>query len=355
MYKAVILADSISPQGNRLTTMKITFPRFILAEMNTHRMFSRNSASSRAIPFKKMVEMVQENPFIPIAWQKDHKGMQGTEYLTDKEDFGNAVIWCKQDWLKARDIAVEQAQNLNKTGVTKQLCNRLLEPFMWHTVIVTATEWENFFELRCPQYEFVYNDETPSKIFRSKKDCSNWYKDEFSTEDNPYNTDLDWLQINKSQAEIHIQAIAELMYDAYNESTPKKLEAGEWHIPNFGHEWNINKLKSLLLSGNYNDENDITPDINELKIKISTAHNARISYETLGDNPKIDYEADIRLHDMLAKSGHWSPFEHVARAMSEEEESYFYVSDGPNPEDFHSGWCRNFKGFIQYRRLIENG
>jgi hypothetical protein len=57
---------------------------------------------------------------------------------------------------------------------------------------------------------------------------------------------------------------------------------------------------------------------------------------------------------MLAKSGHWSPFEHVARAMSKEEYDYFYVSDGPNPEDFHAGWCRNFKGFIQYRRLIEH-
>ena len=83
MIQARILADSISERGDRITTYLLTFPRIILAEFNTHRAFSRNSASSRAIPFKKMVESVQTNPFIPIAWQKDHKGMQGTEYLSE--------------------------------------------------------------------------------------------------------------------------------------------------------------------------------------------------------------------------------------------------------------------------------
>ena len=151
-FNAQILADSLSPQGDRITTMKITFPRMVLAEFNTHRMFSRNSASSRAIPFKRMVQMVEENPFIPIAWQKDHKGMQGVEYVKD-EDI------CKSIWLKGRNEAVTIAKGLNYSndytgveGVTKQLCNRLLEPFMWHTVIVTATDFSNFFKLRCPEY-----------------------------------------------------------------------------------------------------------------------------------------------------------------------------------------------------------
>ena len=85
--EAKIIADSINQQGDRITTYLLTFPRFILAELNTHRMFSRNSASSRAIPFEKMVKMVQEDPFIPIAWQKDHKGMQGTEYFTNENMF----------------------------------------------------------------------------------------------------------------------------------------------------------------------------------------------------------------------------------------------------------------------------
>jgi len=158
MISAKIIADSKNFQGDRLTTMIVTFPRIILSEFNTHRMFSRNSASSRAIPFDKMVKSVKENPFIPIAWQKDHKGMQGSEYFTDGVDT-NANI---SNWLEGRDRAVATAFWLNEREVTKQLCNRLLEPFMWHTVICTFTEVENFFSLRCPVYEI--DDEMLEKL-----------------------------------------------------------------------------------------------------------------------------------------------------------------------------------------------
>ena len=144
---AKVVADSLSPQGDRLTSLLITFPRIILSEVNTHRMLSKNTSSSRAIPFNKMLEAVQENPFIPIAWQKDHKGMQGNEYLT-----GNLTEY---NWLKARDKAVEQAKILHGLDVTKQLCNRLLEPFMWTTMLITGSKegWDNFFNLRNPVYE----------------------------------------------------------------------------------------------------------------------------------------------------------------------------------------------------------
>jgi thymidylate synthase ThyX len=349
MFNVEILADSLSPQGDRLTTMKITFPRIILAEFNTHRMFSRNSASSRAIPFEKMVKSVEENPFIPIAWQKDHKGMQGTEYITDKND-----IWlAKANWLRARDYAVDYAKHNNEQiGVTKQLCNRLLEPFMWHTVIVTSGKegLENFFNLRCPSYLDKYKSWKDACVVNGSLD----FKASI----------LEKLSNNKSQADIHIQAVAELMWDKINSSTPKQLKSGEWHIPNLGHEWDIHKLKSLLRSGKYNDENEITPDIEILKIKISVAHCARISYTTLGNNPKIDYEADLKLHDILAQSGHWSPFEHVAKAMDYEEYYAFrngklsinnkgvLYDDETDKNTF--GWCRNFRGFIQYRHLIDN-
>ena len=84
MISAKIIADSKNKFGNRITTMIVTFPRIILAEFNTHRMFSRNSASSRAIPTLRMVQTLKENPFIPIAWQEEHKGMQGTNYITDE-------------------------------------------------------------------------------------------------------------------------------------------------------------------------------------------------------------------------------------------------------------------------------
>jgi thymidylate synthase ThyX len=304
--------------------MKITFPRFILAEFNTHRMLSKNSASSRAIPFKKMVKMVEENPFIPIAWQKDHKGMQGTEYWNEPQSNDHT-----DKWLIARDKAVEIASAMNYSGVTKQLCNRLLEPFMWHTVIVTGTEWDNFFNLRCPQYYYEGN----RKTYKSKKELLPILKEDLG---NYEPGAFFWQFINKSQAEIHIQAIAELMWDAYNESTPKYLNEGEWHIPfgdNIDEEW-IN---------NYLDEYDYDKSWLEMfKVKIATARCARISYETLGDNPKIDYEADIRLHDMLLESEHMSPFEHCAKAMTEGELYTFNFK------------CRNFKGFTQYRHIIEN-
>lgn len=148
MIKAEVLAHSENEFNKEIMTMKITMPRIILAEFNTHRAFSRNSASSRAIPFEKMLESVLNNPFIPIAWQKDHKGMQGVEYASERD-----TEVAKSAWLVARNKAIDQAKHLNERGITKQLCNRLLQPFMWHTVIVTATEWENFFALRTPSYE----------------------------------------------------------------------------------------------------------------------------------------------------------------------------------------------------------
>ena len=332
MIQAEIIADSLSPQGNRLTTFIVTFPRIVLAEFNTHRMFSRNSASSRAIPFKKMAQMVQENPFIPIAWQKDHKGMQGTKYLEVKE----GIYGVENHWLAARDKAIGISKVLNKNGVTKQLCNRLLEPFMWHKVIVTSSEegLENFFKLRCPQYE-----DPSGKLFRSRKEYSKHSEWDNSEKWN----DIDWFGCNKSQAEIHIQALAECMWDVYNESTPKKLEEGEWHIP-FGDNFDHEELVSL-----HNRLSESKEPIIKNMLKIAVARCARISYQTLGDNPVIDYERDLQLFERLKKSEHWSPFEHVARAMKDQEyySTHKYQAHGQN------GWCRNFKGFIQYRALID--
>jgi hypothetical protein len=316
-------------------------------------MFSRNSASSRAIPFKKMVKMVEDNPFIPLAFQRDHKGMQGTEYITDEK----IINFKKGVWVNAKNKAVQSAEELfynvsiaksindvkklEGTSVTKQLCNRLLEPFMWHTVIVTSGEegLQNFFELRCPSYLF------DGFKFKSWKDVLEFHKDAPKILEvlSKY-SHIEKLSSNNSQAEIHIQAIAEMMWDAMNESTPKKLKAGEWHLPNFGHEWNSDKLSEIT-------KGDLSKRT-EARIKISTAHNARISYETLGDNPKIDYEADIKLHDRLLAMEHMSPMEHCARAMSDEE-YYGEFSKQEGANNIESGWCRNFKGFIQYRSLVD--
>lgn len=143
-YGARILKDSISASGVRLITMEITFPRFVLAEFNTHRMLSRNSASSRAIPVEKRIAMVKEDPFVPAAFGRNQKGMQAGEALS-----GDEAEAARADWLDACDDAITHAQSLAKRGVHKQLANRLIEPFCWHTVIVSGTEWLNFFALRC--------------------------------------------------------------------------------------------------------------------------------------------------------------------------------------------------------------
>jgi thymidylate synthase ThyX len=123
--------------------MEVTFPRIVLAEFNTHRMFSRNSASSRAIPVEKILKKIEEDPFIPVYWGKNQKGMQANVELSDSEK-----MVAEHTWLRARDKAIKQAKVLLDLGVHKQITNRLLEPWLWHTVIVSATDWENFFALR---------------------------------------------------------------------------------------------------------------------------------------------------------------------------------------------------------------
>jgi len=365
---AQIVADSKNQQGDRITSVLVTFPRIILAELNTHRMLSKNSASSRAIPFNKMVEAVQNNPFIPIAWQKDHKGMQGTEYWTDDDTVTvgegdeyerytkiySATEHFITEWLEARDLAIAQSYELNRLGVTKQLCNRLLEPFMWHTVIVTATEWENFFKLRCPQY--VIEGINGNHPFRSKKDV---YKRMSSNENfmlklNDF-TDLDWLSFNKSQAEIHIQVLAEAMWDAMNESIPKTLQSGQWHIPF------EDKIRDQIHVGGDGLTLEQLQD-EDLVVKISTAMCARTSYTIVGDEKEFSYEKQIALHDRMANAVpfHASPFEHCARAMSNYEYQSFVkgytlpIDDETNYRNtLCEGWCRNYKGFIQYRELLE--
>jgi thymidylate synthase ThyX len=178
-YSARVLLDSVSPAGVRLTTLEVTFPRFVLAEFNTHRVFSRNSASSRAIPTPKLLERVVRDPAVPLEWGRNKAGMSASDALTGKE-----ADEAERVWLAARDGAVAQAQRLLELNVHKQELNRLLEPFLWHTVIVTATEWENFFELR-----------------------------------------------SAPGAQPEIRAAALKMREAMSESEPRAVALGEWHTP----------------------------------------------------------------------------------------------------------------------------
>lgn len=361
---ATIVADSVNQQGDRLTSLLITFPRILLSEINTHRMLSKNTSSSRAIPFKKMVESVQNDPFIPIAWQSKHSGMQGSEYLTGSSE----IKLLENKWLEARDLAVQQAALLENSNVTKQLCNRLLEPFMWTTMLITGSRegWDNFHSLRNPVYEIGVNK------FKSKKDVLDYYSDEPNYIELKNYTDLDWLQLNKGQAEIHMMALAEKIYDAVNESTPKQLKANQWHIP-FEDKINVNDVKEIIinnlkLQGEDYGELEISKWYNEVqheKVKISVAMAARTSYTIIGEEKEIDYKRMIELHDRLLTQDppHSSPLEHCARAMNEEEyysylktngEVLDYTIDGENIYSQRSfGWCGPYKGFISYRHIIE--
>lgn len=369
MFSAKIIADSLSEHGHRLTTFIVTFPRYILAEFNTHRMFSRNSASSRAIPFHKIMESVEKNPFVPIAWQKHHSGMQGTEYFTDPQE----IIRINNNWKDSRYIAIQRAEMLHDLGVTKQICNRELEPYMWHTAIVTATEYENFFALRCPQYWFEPED----KLFRSTKDLTKYWQDSIGTDEPLSFTQLQWLSINKGGAEIHIMKLAEMMWDAMNEHKPSILEPGEWHIP-FGDQINSTSLLDYMQPTTSADENHHR--LMALKMKIATTRCAQISYVIADAEDKpMNYEKMLSRHDKLADDGHWSPFEHPGSMMTTSEyynwsksiivpyedlENYKAthlsgtysiirdIPDGVVVEEY--GWCGNFRGFIQYRKLFLN-
>ena len=330
--EAKIIADSINKQGNRITTMILTFPRFILAELNTHRMFSKNSASSRAIPFKKMIKMCEEDPFIPIAWQSHHSGMQGNEYITNLKKIEHA----KDSWISASKQAILMAKILDNCEITKQLCNRLLEPFMWHTVLLTATEFDNFFNLRCPKYcDKVYT-------YNSKKD---YIKDNDLNSINDVSTDY-WRQINKSGAEIHMQALAESMWDVMNESTPKLLQPGEWHAP-YQDKIDLQELGKITDSYNFTSKKNI-----EARLKICSSRCARLSYMT--QDGAIDYQKDLELYDRLASSGHASPMEHICRVLTDYEYNNLgrSVRNTDGTFSFQKGWVDNFKGFISYRRIL---
>ena len=220
---AIIISDSIS-NGNRITSYLLTVPQIIVKELLRHRMFSFSSSSMRAIPFNKVLGDIRENMFVPLAFQSHHSGMQGSEYLMGEESEK-----AKQQWIESGLRACEEAERLYNLGVTKQLCSRIIEPFGYAKILITATEFENFFELRCPKYTLKGIGGEPTK---SKKDWLDKMKFSSALHPSQYpETIEDWLVINESQAEIHIQALAEAMYDAMNESTPKELKSGEFHLP----------------------------------------------------------------------------------------------------------------------------
>lgn len=177
--KAEIVADSISESGKRITTFFLVYPRMIHSELMTHRVFSRNAASSRAIPVKKFLKMVLDNPAAPVWWGKNQPGMQA------KEELSSWRLWvAKKVWTLASYFAVFFAWLLSKVDLHKQISNRILEPWFYMQTIVTATEFDNFYALR-----------------------------------------------RHKDAQPEIKALADAMWESHNKSSPKLLKQGQWHLP----------------------------------------------------------------------------------------------------------------------------
>lgn len=298
-YAATILADSVGPHGIRLTTMEVTFPRAYLSEFNTHRMLSRNSESSRAIPTELQIERVMNDPYIP-EFAERVKGMGVGSPLV-----GYARTRAQCAWLEARDDAVSAARKLLRTA--KDQANRLLEPFMWHTAIVSATDWDNFFALRC------HSDAAPP-----------------------------------------MQRIAALMRSVMEQSEPVQRGWGEWHLPMLG------DLERQLVCA----EQDMGGRVTYGSF-VSAGRCARSSYST-HHNPETPRESFERWRS-LARAGHWSPAEHPARVCTEEEwqlaldqrEEYVQnclwrrVKVDPVRAGAFEYWG-NFHGWVQLRKHYDN-
>lgn len=340
MIKVEIVADSINQQSDRLISMVLTYPRIIHAEMMTHRMFSRNASSSRAVPVEKMIKAIRENTFCPFEFQKAHKGMQGFEYFT-----GKGKQECIDLWLESAELALQQAEKMKAKGISKQIINRILEPYQYYTMLITGSKecWDNFHSLRNPIYNFSYDGKVPEDVFKSKKEVIRGlgigeYIPELDKTIGEF-TDLDWLKFNKGQAEIHLMDLAEKIYDAMNESTPKQLVSGEWHIP-FEDKMDTTKWDLDLAEGHF--------DFSLAKVKVSTAMAARTSYTVVGDEKEIDYKKMIELHDRLISQDppHSSPMEHTCVCVTDEDYNKSFKGK-------EKGWFRNYKGFKSYRQIIE--
>lgn len=251
MFAKVILASETYETGDEIYTFHCHYPRFIHSEVMTHRAFSRNARSSRAVPVEKMIEEVSMNPVVPWHWHKNCSGMQGYEECNEGVLFSSSMPESREDaWISASIAAVNAAEGFAEAGYHKQIVNRLLEPFMWIDTLITTTErgLDNFFELR-----------------------------------------------RHPDAEPHIHDLADMIYKSLQSCSIQKLEDGHWHLP-------------YIL---YSDEFLSIED----QCKISAARCARISYNPFDEdkaNVKKDLELFDKLAG--SKPIHASALEHQARA-----------------------------------------
>ena len=281
--------------ATEICTLELKYPRFIHAEFMTHRVFSRNASSSRAIPVEKLLKQIAEYPAMPVHWGKNQPGMQAREEHDDlvvlnPHDDGEFQVTKEEAWSLGASEASYYARCFSEAGYHKQIVNRLTEPFQFIKVVVTSTEWDNFFKLR------LHEDAQPE-----------------------------------------IYELARCMFEAMNKSDPNYLEDYEWHLP-------------YILEGER-----IQTTLEDQK-RASVGRCARVSYQN-HDNTKPVIEKDIGLHDILLNAGHMSPFEHQAKPMPFEPvkliEGGVVFEDGVTHFDRKGiAWSGNFRSWIQYRQTI---
>jgi thymidylate synthase ThyX len=287
---AKVLRDSTSLAGNRLTTFEIGLPRCILSELNTHRVFSRNFMSSRAIPVERMIGQVEESPFVPHSWGKNQSGMQaGPEHdapirvvlPNGTGELGFATP--AEAWLSVRDYAVAFARGFAEAGYHKQLPNRLIEPWMYTRGVVSSTHWSNFFALR-----------------------------------------------DHEAAEPHFRLLAKRMRTAIEASTPRPLEEGEWHLP-YIDDGVLDQVDAYVRKHG--------GDPTDLAIRCSVARCARVSYGNHDGTPP-SIQKDLELYGRLvgAHPLHASPAEHQAT---------------PDPYHEQRHRWGNFRGWVQHRKTLD--
>ena len=328
LITAKVIADSINETGQRLTTFELEFPRLILSECNTHGAIEKNTSSSRAIPVSKMLEHILEQNLKPIYFGSKKSGMQAGDELTDEGlDFVKCV------WGSSLASAVEYAEMLDKAGVAKEVTNRITEPYQLIKAVWSATDWENWFNLRL-----------------------------------------------EKDADPNICMLAYKMYEAMSKSVPVLLKKGEYHLPYVG-KYDIPVAYSDLGGYEYetgynvfyyDKERDHTIEhclSLEEAIKYSVASCASVSYRATD----MTLEKAEKIWNMLVKSEvvHASPLTHVATPISKEIEiensdyqTIGFINRIGNPSTWEEGVTHmrrdgtlcsgRFAGFIQQRHLIEN-
>lgn len=290
LISAKVIADSIGTEGVRLTTMELVYPRFIHAELMTHRVFSRNASSSRAIPVKRMLDMIREHPALPYSWRMNERGMQGyTRAPADVAHEAQAL------WLASMGSALAFAEKLNALGLHKQIVNRVVEPYAHIKVVVTSVYWENWNELR-----------------------------------------------NSVLADPTIEALAKAIWEAREASEPQHLFGGEWHLPYIEPEEFEQYLETAALFNGRSDAHAVAVNV---ALKVSTARCARVSYNN-HDGKRAPIEKEFELYDRLVGSHprHASPAEHQATPdLRDSKEEWIKPS-------LHG----NLHGWVQHRKMIDD-